>query len=63
MSHACVVTSSHLTERFNRHLTRTFEQIYRHYGPQGIFARSLPAGSTVLWVGFMLAAFLLLYYL
>jgi len=44
-------------------LTRTFDRIYRHYGPQGIFARTWPAGSTVLWVAVMLTTFLLLYYL
>ncbi len=35
--------------------------VYRHYGPQGVLARTWPTGSTVLWVAVLLAGFLLLY--
>jgi multicomponent Na+:H+ antiporter subunit D len=63
MSHAWALTSGRLAERFGRPLTRTFERIYRHHGPQGIFARTWTAGSTVLWVAIVLSAFLLLFYL
>ncbi len=36
--------------------------LYRHHGPQGVFARSWPTGSTVLWVALLLAFFLIVYY-
>jgi multicomponent Na+:H+ antiporter subunit D len=52
-----------LSERWSLRASRAFARIYRHHGPQGIFARTWPAGSTVLWVAVMLTAFLLLYYL
>jgi multicomponent Na+:H+ antiporter subunit D len=54
---------SKLIDRFMRRLTRFLEGVYRHHGPQGIFARTWPTGSTVLWVAVFLGAFLLLYYL
>ncbi len=44
-------------------VVRFIEGVYRHYGPEGIFARSWPTGSTVLWVAIILCAFLLAYYL
>jgi multicomponent Na+:H+ antiporter subunit D len=56
-------TAGRLSARVSHGLTRTLDRIYRHYGPQGIFARTWPAGSTVLWVAVMLTTFLLLYYL
>jgi multicomponent Na+:H+ antiporter subunit D len=52
-----------IVERGMRRLTRFLEGVYRHHGPQGIFARTWPTGSTVLWVAVFLAAFLILYYL
>jgi multicomponent Na+:H+ antiporter subunit D len=61
--HAWAATAMRLSERVEHRLRRASERIYRHYGPQSIFARTWTAGSTVLWVAIMLAAFLLLYYL
>jgi multicomponent Na+:H+ antiporter subunit D len=45
-----------------RGLDDLIDWLYCHHGPQGILARSWPAGSMVLWVGVMLAAYLLFYY-
>jgi len=38
-------------------------RIYRHYGPEGVLARTWPTGSMVLWVAILLAAYLVMYYL
>ncbi len=48
--------------RAQRWLEHTFNHIYRHHGPQGIFARSLPTGSAAFWTAIMLAAYLLFYF-
>ena len=52
-----------LLTRWERNTTRFLDGVYRHHGPQGIFARTWATGSTVLWVSVILAAFLILYYL
>jgi multicomponent Na+:H+ antiporter subunit D len=44
-------------------LRRFLEGVYRHHGPQGVFARSWPTGSTVLWVALLLGALLIVYYI
>jgi len=50
-------------EAWARDRLRAFiDQLYRHHGPRGVLARTWPAGSMVLWVAVMLAAFLGLYY-
>ena len=44
--------------------TRRFaEMLYRHGGPEGIFARTRPTGSMAFWTTVLLAAYLLFYYL
>ncbi len=48
---------------FQANATRMLGGVYRHHGPQGVFARTWPTGSTVLWVALLLGAFLILYYL
>ena len=48
--------------RGQRWLERTFNQIYRHHGPQGVFARTWPTGSAAFWTTIMLAVYLLLYF-
>ncbi len=48
--------------RAQRWLEHTFNHIYRHHGPQGIFARTLPTGSAAFWTTIMLAAYLLFYF-
>ncbi len=45
-----------------RWLERTFNQIYRHHGPNGIFARTWATGSAAFWTTVMLAVYLLLYF-
>ena len=54
---------SRLVDRLTARVTRFIEGIYRHHGPQGVFARTWPTGSTVFWVTVILALFLVLYYL
>jgi multicomponent Na+:H+ antiporter subunit D len=49
--------------RAERRLEATLVQIYRHHGPDGILARTVSTGSTVLWVAVLLGLTLLLYYL
>ncbi len=44
-------------------LEATLSRIYRHYGPQGVLARTWPTGSMVLWVAILLASYLIIYYL
>jgi len=39
-----------------------FGWIQRHHGVHGVLARSWPTGSMVLWVGVLLAAYLVFYY-
>ena len=42
---------------------RTLRGAFVAHGPRGVLARSWPAGSTVLWVATLLAAFLLIQFL
>ena len=48
--------------RAKRWLEATFLQIYRHHGPEGVLARTMSTGSTVLWVAVLLGLTLLLSY-
>ena len=57
------IARTRLVEGGMRRLTRLLDGVYRHHGPQGVFARTWPTGSTVLWVAIFLGAFLILYYL
>ncbi len=43
-------------------MERALVQITRHHGPEGILARTVPTGNTVLWVALLLAVMLLLNY-
>jgi len=38
-------------------------RLHRHHGPQGILSRSWPTGSMVMWVAFLLGAYLIFYYI
>ena len=38
-------------------------RLQRHHGPQGILSKTWPTGSMVLWVAFLLGAYLIFYYL
>lgn len=40
----------------------TVDWLLRHHGPRGVLARNWPAGSMVFWVGVLLAACLIFYY-
>ncbi|MCP4382634.1 MAG: Na(+)/H(+) antiporter subunit D [Hyphomicrobiales bacterium] len=42
---------------------RAIGAIYRHHGPSGVLARTWPTGSMAFWAVFLLAAYLLFYYL
>jgi len=48
-----------LEKRAERFVTR----LYRHYGPEGVMARTWPTGSTALWVAILLVLYLLLFYI
>ncbi len=50
-------------DRTYRTTRRFVETLYRHGGPEGIFARTRPTGSMAFWTTVLLAAYLLLYYL
>jgi multicomponent Na+:H+ antiporter subunit D len=45
-----------------RQLERALSRLYRHYGPEGVFARTWATGSSVLWVLALLCLVLILYY-
>jgi multicomponent Na+:H+ antiporter subunit D len=51
-----------LLARGRRRLERALAQIARHHGPEGILARTVPTGSTIVWVAVLLAVMLLLNY-
>jgi multicomponent Na+:H+ antiporter subunit D len=53
----------HVLDRAENNARRFIDGVYRHHGPPGVFARTWPTGSTVLWVAIILAAYLILYYL
>lgn len=38
-------------------------KIHRHHGPEGILSRTWPTGSMVMWVAFLLGAYLIFYYI
>ena len=38
-------------------------RLHRHHGPQGILSKTWPTGSMVMWVAFLLGAYLILYYM
>ena len=42
---------------------RRFEHLFAIHGPQGIFARTWPSASMVIWVAVLLAASMILYYI
>ncbi len=48
--------------RSRRRLERALVQVTRHHGPEGVLARTLSTGNTVLWVAVLLATMLLLNY-
>jgi multicomponent Na+:H+ antiporter subunit D len=50
-------------DRLESNLTRFVRGVYRAHGPEGLWARTWPTGSTVLWVAIILLAYLLIYYL
>jgi multicomponent Na+:H+ antiporter subunit D len=45
-----------------RRLDKFIEGVFRHHGPEGALARSLPTGSTVLWVAVLLALYIIFYF-
>ena len=44
-------------------VNRALRGAFRSHGPRGVLARTWPAGSMVLWVSILLAAFLFLQFL
>ncbi|MEZ5589688.1 MAG: Na(+)/H(+) antiporter subunit D [Gammaproteobacteria bacterium] len=51
-----------LSARRQRRIAAFIDELYRHHGPEGRFARTWPTGSMVLWVAILLASCLLFYY-
>jgi multicomponent Na+:H+ antiporter subunit D len=49
--------------RNQRRLDRLLAAVFRTHGPQGILARTLPPGTTTLWVAILLGFTLILYYI
>jgi len=45
-----------------RALRGTLSGVYRHHGPEGVWARSWATGSSVIWVGILLLLCLIVYY-
>ncbi|MCB1714899.1 MAG: Na(+)/H(+) antiporter subunit D, partial [Candidatus Competibacteraceae bacterium] len=52
----------HLSARRQRRIAAFIDELYKHHGPEGRFARTWPTGSMVLWVAILLASCLLFYY-
>jgi multicomponent Na+:H+ antiporter subunit D len=50
-------------ERLEKRAERFVIRVYRHYGPEGILARTWLTGSTALWVAILLGVYLVLYYI
>jgi len=48
--------------RWSHRISGFVERLYRHHGPQGVFARTWPTGSTVMWVAALLGVILVIYY-
>jgi len=57
---AIMLPLTQFTKEFGK---RRFDRLFEVHGPQGIFARTWPSASMVLWVAVLLAASMLLYYL
>ena len=47
---------------FIRQVERVISGLFRHHGPEGALARSLPTGSTVLWVAVLVALYMIFYF-
>ncbi len=41
----------------------TGSRLHQHHGPQGILSKTWPTGSMVMWIAFLLGAYLIFYYL
>jgi multicomponent Na+:H+ antiporter subunit D len=52
-----------LVEAAERRFDAFVATVFRHHGPQGILARTLPPGITALWVAVLLGFTLILYYI
>jgi multicomponent Na+:H+ antiporter subunit D len=49
--------------RLEKRAERFVQRLYRHYGPEGVMARTWPTGSTALWMAILLLVYLLLNYI
>ena len=57
------VVMSPLAQYMKDFSQRRFEYLFDVHGPQGIFARTWPSASMVIWVAVLLAASMILYYI
>jgi multicomponent Na+:H+ antiporter subunit D len=53
----------HILSALKKILFITGARMHRHHGPQGILSRTWPTGSMVMWVAFLLGAYLIFYYI
>ena len=60
---AGALVRSRVIGRLQSDITTFVRGVYRHHGPQGVFARTWATGSTVLWVALILILYLIVYYL
>ncbi len=51
-----------LLETIKKLSFRMGSYLHRHHGPQGILSKTWPTGSMVMWVAFLLGAYLIFYY-
>lgn len=52
-----------IVDRGQRGVGRAIQAVYRQSGPTGVLARNWPTGSMAFWMVFLLAAYLIFYYL
>jgi len=60
---AAAALRARLVQRVKGDLAVMFRGVYRHHGPEGLFARTWPTSATVLWIALILGAILVFYYL
>ena len=52
-----------VTTRATTTIERAIRTVYRHHGPGSALARAWPTGNMAFWAVFMLAAYIIMYYL
>lgn len=67
LANTLLVTMTAVNEAFTRSTYLRFDTMRtwarRHWGDQGVFARSWPIGATAIWISVLLSGYVLLYYI